>query len=488
VWRLSDRGDATSAAAISEDGRWAAIGFPKGLVIVHDLSNGSERGRRRLDWTPERLWLGPGGDVVVASDGAGAVFVWSDALGFSHKFDARDPLDAADPGGVRTVAISADRRLLAVSPRRRPQGLLSVAVWDLVTGRRYDPPPSLSPTSDTLQFTPDGRSLILGGPRSPRIWRLEPPEEPPSPIGHTDEAWSAAFSSDGSLLATGSDDQDDRRTIKIWDPSTAALRQGWYAGMGTVASLAFSPVDDRVLASGQLADSGNVRLWDVVEGKLIADLIGHTDWVRTVAFSPDGSRLASGDRKGKIVVWDIASRRPLYRVNAHTDAVRSVAFSPDGSRLASVSTEGTLRLWDAATGSPLREDASPMKLASLAFSPDGAQIATADEDGFILLRDATTLALIRTIRGDIDMFFDIAFAPDGRSLVTSSKSGAVRFWDTLIGQELLSIKAHDAQVNGLAFSPDGRTLVSCGHDGSVRFWRSAPGDPYEPRPDPRLGE
>jgi WD40 repeat protein/serine/threonine protein kinase len=485
--QLSDRGDATGATALSEDGRWAAVGFPDGLVIIHDLANGAVAGRRRLDWTPERLWFGPGGDVVAATDDSGTVCVWSDSLGFSHTFDARDPLDPNAPERIRAVVVSPDRRLLAVSPNRRPQGLLSVAVWDLATGRRYDPPPSLSPTSDTLQFTPDGRSLILGGPRSPRIWRLEPPREPPSPTGHTDETWSAAFPTDGSLLVTGSDDEDDSRTIKIWDPSTSVLLRGWYAGMGTVASLAFS-ADSHVLASGQLADSGNVRLWDVDEGTLITDLIGQTDWVRTVAFSPDGSRLASGSRKGKIVVWEVASRRILYQIDAHTDAARCVAFSPDGSRLASVSTSGSIRLWDAATGAPLREETSATKLAALAFSPDGSQIATADEDGFILLRDAATLTLIRAIRGDIDTFFDIDFTADGRSVVTSSKSGAVRFWDTLIGQELLSIKAHDAQVNGLAFSPNGRTLISCGHDGTIRFWRSAADDPYEPRPDPRRSE
>jgi len=487
VWKLSGREDATAATAISDDGRWAAVSFPEGLVVVYDLSNGVERERRRLDLTPEILWFGPGDDVLAASDAAGAVHVWSEALGYSRSFDARDPLDSNDPAGVRALAFSADRRLLAVSPKRKPQGLLSVAVWDLTSGQRYGPPPSLSRTSDTLQFTPDGRALILGGPRSPRIWR-DPPKEPSSPSGHQDEAWSAAFSHDGSMLATGSDDgAEEPSTIKIWDPSTSALLRGWFGGQGTVASIDFSP-DGRTLVSGHLAESRNVRLWDVAEGKLLVDLVGHVDWVRTVAFSPDGSRLASGSREGKIIIWDVASRRILHRLDAHTNAVRRVAFSPDGSRLVSVSTSGSVRLWDPVAGSPRLEATSPTKLATVAFSPDGAQIATADEDGFIMIRDAATLALIRTIRGDIDVFFDIAFAADGRSVVTSSKSGAIRFWDTLVGQELLSIKGHNAQVNGLAFSPDGSILVSCGHDGSVRIWRAAPNDPYEPRPGPQRRE
>ncbi|APW58997.1 Serine/threonine-protein kinase PrkC [Paludisphaera borealis] len=478
--KLSDRGDATPAIVLSADGRWVAVGFPDGLIIIYDTSNGTERERRRLDVKLTSLWFGPGGDLIAASDATGAVHVWDRASVPYHKFDSRDPLDPNESDGVRAIAFSPDRRFLAVSPKRKPQGLLSAAVWELATGRRFGPPPSPDPATDSLVFTPDSRALVMGGLRSPRIWRFDPPPDPPPLAGHKDEAWSVAFSPDGKLLATGSDDTDEPQTIKIWDPASSALLRGWSGGVGTVASIAFSP-DGRMLATGHLASTGNVRLWNVADGKLLAELSGHDDMVRTVAFSPNGAVLASGGRDQTIRLWDVAARRCIQRLVGHSSTVRSVAFSPDGRRLASASTSGAVRLWDPVQGSLLHREKIPTKLVAVAFSPDGALLATADEDGVVVLRDATTLALLRSIRGDIDPFLDLAFATDGRSLATSSKSGTIRVWDTLAGQELLTLRGHAAQVNDIAFSPDGRLLASCAHDGSVQLWRALSDDPFSLR-------
>ena len=85
-------------------------------------------------------------------------------------------------------------------------------------------------------------ALLNGGSHVQR-WRLAPPEgaPPDAPAGHADEAWAVAFSTDGRTLATGSDDTDDRETIKLWDPASGTLRLAWYGGTGTVSSLAFAP-------------------------------------------------------------------------------------------------------------------------------------------------------------------------------------------------------------------------------------------------------
>ena len=96
--------------------------------------------------------------------------------------------------------------------------------------------------------------MLVTTPSGPRIWQLEPPAEPDALGGHASEAWAAAFSPDGKVLATGSDDTGERQTIKFWDPASGKPLAGWKGHTAMVAALAFSP-DGRMLASGSL-DSG----------------------------------------------------------------------------------------------------------------------------------------------------------------------------------------------------------------------------------------
>jgi WD40 repeat protein len=96
-----------------------------------------------------------------------------------------------------------------------------------------------------------------------------------------------------------------------------------------------------------------VRLWDVTTGKWLQTLEGHTDWVTSVAFSTDGTRLASASYDKTIRLWDVTTGKWLQTLEGHTDWVTSVAFSTNGTRLASASSDETVRLWDAVTGALL---------------------------------------------------------------------------------------------------------------------------------------
>ena len=148
-------------------------------------------------------------------------------------------------------------------------------------------------------FAPDGRSVIVDVGRAPRIWYFHPLPDPPSPSGHKDEAWAAAYTPDGKILATGSDDTDEPQTIKLWDPATGRLIRGWNGGEGTVASLPFLPTVE-CSRLGHLTPRDNVKLWDVETGKLLHTLRGHEQAVRSVALAPDGKTLATaGGKRGK---------------------------------------------------------------------------------------------------------------------------------------------------------------------------------------------
>ena len=123
-----------------------------------------------------------------------------------------------------------------------------------------------------------------------------------------------------------------------------------------------------------------------LEFKPASTLEGHTEPVWSVAFSPDGTRLASGSSGGGVRLWDVASGEPTATLEGHTEPVWSVAFSPDGTRLASGSSGGGVRLWDVASGKPITTlEGHTSWVLSVAFSPDGTRLASGSGDGTILL-------------------------------------------------------------------------------------------------------
>ena len=276
-----------------------------------------------------------------------------------------------------------------------------------------------------------------------------------------------AYSPDGARLAVAS-------SIGIWLYDTATYQEVALLTGHTdwVWSVAFSP-DGGTLASG--SGDGTVRLWDALTGAHLRILEGHTDWVRSVAFSPDGGTLASGSGDGTVRLWDALTGAHLRTLEGHTGWVYSVAFSPDGGTLASGSGDGTVRLWDALTGAHLRTlEGHWGSVYSVAFSPDGRTLASGSFDDSVLLWDALTGAALRILRhrGSV---YSVAFSPDGGTLASGSGDDTVRLWDALTGAHLRALEGHWGSVYSVAFSPDGGTLASGSDDDTVRLWDALTG-------------
>jgi WD40 repeat protein len=252
---------------------------------------------------------------------------------------------------------------------------------------------------------------------------------------------------------------------------------------------------------------------EAAEPKFKKSLVGHTQGVDRVAYSPDGRLLASSDEGGEVRVWNVPDGTPRYVLPARGPVVHALTFSPDGKFLLTASAQGNgdLNIWEAETGKPdgaLQGHTSGV--FEISFGPDGKTLVSGGWDHIIRVWDfaarrevqafpSPDAEWIRSVvvsvggkiavggRSEGSVFFleldgqllktfdtsagPLCFSPDGRLLAgTTWKEGRVTVWDVNSGEKVGAWRAHEGLANGVAFSRDGRTLATAGSDGVVRLW------------------
>jgi WD40 repeat protein len=330
----------------------------------------------------------------------------------------------------------------------------------------------------TLWDTASGKVLArLGGPIRPHAFN---------------NSLSLAFSPDGKTLACGGHDGSlsssgsySPFTVLI-DVPTRQLRAPLTGG----GNVAFSP-DGSLLATGAFFDV--VRLWETQSGNSRSWIRA---WPNALAFSPDGETLATVDGNqespGEVGLWDVATgqRRAVEFRNPHAKGISAVAFAPGGSLLATGGHDATVKLWDVPTGRELaRLVGHSGQVRGLAFARDGRALASSANDGVVKLWDVPNAPDEAPIRGNHHGVFSIAFSPDGKILATGgwdsrwpAAPGMIKLWDATTGAELRVLRDPNLKFVALAFSPDGSTLATGSGDlqryqtpGEVKLWDVATG-------------
>ncbi len=242
--------------------------------------------------------------------------------------------------------------------------------------------------------------------------------------------------------------------------------------------VAFSP-DGSLLATGDA--EGGLRIWQVATGKLLWNFVGHVGWVWLVVFSADGHTLASCSSDKTIRLWDVNTGECRKVLVGHTSSIWSIAFSPDSQTLASGGDEPTVRLWDVNTGECRNLSGHTDQILTVAFSLDG-RIASGSSDGTIRLWDLN--GECSHFIGHSDRVWSVAFGGDN-ILASGSADSTIRLWEINSGQCLKILSGHGnlspegdrftSRVRSVAFNPDAKILVSGSDDRTVRVWEIATG-------------
>jgi WD40 repeat protein len=284
--------------------------------------------------------------------------------------------------GVFHVTYSPDGKTLATSSKDN-----TARLWDAATGKLLFTLRGHTKDVYSSAFSPDGKYLAtVSGDHHMKLWDTATGKEVREFLGHGDDVYCVRFSPDGTRLASGGAD----RNVFVWDVATGNRLHALPSHSGRVLCVAFSPDGGRLVsacasnASNASEAAGEVRICDAATGREIYTLPSRNIGIVTVAFSPDGKRLAGSSLKHGVKVWELATAQESLVLTGHTLEVYHVNFSPDGRRLASCSGKwssdqgGELKIWDVATGTELlsfKPHTTPIWGSS--FSPDGKRLATA---------------------------------------------------------------------------------------------------------------
>ena len=409
-------------------------------------------------------------------------------------------------GGINVIQFSPDGTRLAVGSN------IGVWLYDVETGKELS---LFAGMCQSLAFSPDGRYLANGGGKYTtteiQVWDTTTGNKV-SFVDVPSSASALGFSVDGKTLISLSTwgDTIHWSDIESGKGSLTTLERRSESQSEDIPEV-YALTHDKVAIGSW---DGKIQLWNITTGKKLSTLSGHADLppqpfpsrlppsplqnrkhVLALAFSPDGTTLASGSKDNTVRLWDNTSDSEPIVLQKHTGWTNVLAFSPDGEMLASGSTDKTIQLWDTTTGEPITTFTGHLNgINALTFSPDGTTLASGSTDGTIQFWNIKTgdafathitghtewikavifpqgfpLAMLHVhFDGHTELGKPVPFFKDNDTLVSVAFNGVITFWDVrTLQRTAYQIAGHRDWLATLAFSPDGKKLASIGAESTM---------------------
>jgi len=293
----------------------------------------------------------------------------------------------------------------------------------------------------------------------------------------------AIVASVAGWVASRNEREAEFQTAQAWDAQSrllteAAAQRLKDSKLADAQGIILEVLTNTRFAAGYTPASLSVFLETRAADAQIAVLAGHTDFIRSAGYSPDGSRIVTASLDHTARIWDARTGVQLIVLSGHGDRVNSAAYSPDGRQIVTASSDRTARIWDAGTGAQLAVLAGSLeRLICAAYSPDGARIVTTSYGKTVRIWDARTGMQLAVLSGHTATVESAAYSPDGSRIVTASADKTARVWDARTGAQLAVLTGHGATVESAAYSPDSTRIVTASDDKTARIWDAHTGGP-----------
>ena len=487
VQRDSADTDYCSLAFTPDNKFLMSFGGRSGLLRIEDVASGTEILQRKFPQDYGQMALSPDDSTVAVGSGPNTqkLFVW-------RWQKQEEPREFKAPR-LRSLTFSTDSKWLVTCSD--VDG--TIRVWEVASGRlvhRLVPPETDSFSLSDVVYSPDGKTLATSGYRGSWVGVIHPWDAATGRYrGRLETGYSAcrlAISADSRLIAGATANR-----LRVWElTSRKELAANDEAHQGWVAQVAVTFIGLVATAS----DDHTVRVWDATTGKQRLKLT-HGSWVRAIAISPDGTKLASSSLDDTARLWDLGTGREIYQLAGHgqSGGYRALAFTADGKRVLSWGDDFYLRVWDVATGKALHEhrfrptgvtvpDEDAEASEREKFFHLGPAVFSADGKVFILggigqtahVFDAATGKELRTINTDVRGFYSLAVSPDGKQLLAGSWGNSIfGLWNLNTGKRVRQFTLPGNSSGPVAFSPDGR-MIAAGlvkPEGNIRLMETATG-------------